>query len=161
MSDRRVRIHIGTQRLELLEGNERLVACPVSTAAKGAGERLGSEQTPRGMHRVRELIGAGAPSGAVFVARRPTGEIFTPELRATHPDRDWILTRVIWLSGMEPGRNLGGPVDTSERHIYIHGAPEDEPMSAPGSHGCIRMRNDDVVELFALLEVGTPVRIEE
>jgi lipoprotein-anchoring transpeptidase ErfK/SrfK len=127
----------------------------------GAGERIGSQQTPRGAHEVRELIGEGAPCGAVFVGRHATGEVCTRELRAANPDRDWILSRVIWLSGLEDGRNQGGEVDTYDRYIYIHGTPEDEAVGQPHSHGCIRMRNEDIIELFELLEIGTHVQIDE
>ena len=147
--------------MEVLE-EARVTACySVSTSAKGAGEQVGSEQTPRGAHEVRELIGEGAPSGAVFVGRCLTGETCTRELRAVNPHRDWILSRVIWLSGLETGRNAGGEVDTYDRYIYIHGTPDDEPVGEPRSHGCIRMRNEDVIELFELLEIGTLVQIDE
>jgi SAM-dependent methyltransferase len=161
VSDLWVRIRLRTQRLEVLEGARAIANYPVSTSAKGAGERAGSEQTPRGAHEVRELIGEGAPSGAVFVGRCPTGETCTSELRAANPHRDWILSRVIWLSGLDAGRNAGGEVDTYARYIYIHGTPDDEPIGEPRSHGCIRMRNADVIELFDRLEIGTLVRIEE
>jgi len=161
MSNRWVRIILRTQHLEVREGDRLIVCYPVSTSAKGAGERVGSEQTPRGAHEVRELIGAGAPSGAVFVGRCRTGETYTRELRTENPARDWILSRVIWLSGLEAGWNLGGEVDTYDRYIYIHGTPEDEPMGEPRSHGCVRMRNEDVINLFDLLVVGTLVQIEE
>jgi lipoprotein-anchoring transpeptidase ErfK/SrfK len=122
---------------------------------------MGSEQTPRGAHEVRELIGHGAPRGGVFVGREPTGEICTRELRASDPDRDWILSRVIRLAGLESGRNRGGEVDTFDRYIYIHGTPDDEPVGEPRSHGCVRMRNEDVLELFELLEIRTFVRVDE
>ncbi|MDE2905819.1 MAG: L,D-transpeptidase, partial [Acidobacteriota bacterium] len=132
------------QRLELrVQGGVRR-AYPVSTAANGPGEKEGSECTPRGRHVIRAKIGAGAAPGTVFVGRRPTGERYTPALGAAHPDRDWILTRILWLSGTETGRNRLGRVDTMRRYIYIHGCPDDIDMSVPGSHGCIRMRNDDV-----------------
>jgi hypothetical protein len=156
-----IRIRISTQLLELLEANEVVASYAVSTAVKGIGERMGSEQTPLGRHEVRELIGEGAPVGAVFVGRRATGEICTPELQAANSERDWILSRVIWLSGLEEGRNLGGEVDTFARYIYIHGAPDSEPVGEPRSHGCIRMRNSDVIALFDAIEIGTLVQIEE
>lgn len=133
---------------------------PVSTAAQGPGEIQGSGCTPRGAHLVRAKIGAGLPMGAVFQARRPTGEIYSAELRAAFPDRDWILTRILWLSGLEPGRNRLGEVDTMRRFIYIHGTPDSQPMGIPGSHGCIRMTNHDVAELFDRVAVGTRVEIE-
>jgi lipoprotein-anchoring transpeptidase ErfK/SrfK len=133
----------------------------VSTAAKGVGERNGSFQTPRGKHLIRAKIGAGQPPGSVFVARRPNGEIHSPELAARYPGRDWMLTRILWLSGCEPGFNRLGDVDTMRRFIYIHGSPETEAMGQPGSHGCIRMCNRDVIELFDLVPVYTPVEIVE
>jgi lipoprotein-anchoring transpeptidase ErfK/SrfK len=161
MQRRWIRIRIATQVLELLEGNEVVAGYAVSTAAKGVGERMGSEQTPRGKHEVKEMIGEGAPIGAVFVERQSTGEVCTPELRSAYPDRDWILSRVIWLGGLEDGRNRGGEVDTFARYIYIHGAPEGEPMGEPRSHGCIRMSNDDVIALFDAIEPGLLVQIYE
>jgi L,D-transpeptidase YbiS len=159
--ERWIRIRTATQVLELLDGDEVLARYPVSTAAKGVGERTGSEQTPRGAHEVKELIGEGAPVGAVFVGRRETGEICTPELQAGNPNRDWILSRVIWLDGLEEGRNRGGEVDTYARYIYIHGAPESEPMGEARSHGCIRMRNEDVIALFNAIETGMLVQIDD
>lgn len=131
----------------------------ISTAANGLGEQTGSECTPRGRHIIRAKIGAGAPQGAVFVGRRPTGEVWSPELAEQHPDRDWILTRILWLSGCEHGRNRLGAVDSMRRYIYIHGTPDTEPMGVPASHGCIRMRNTDIVELFDRVPVGCPVEI--
>lgn len=133
---------------------------PVSTARNGAGERNGSYCTPRGRHVIRARIGAGLPDGAVLVSRRPTGEVYTPALGAGNPRRDWILTRILWLSGCEPGVNRLGEVDTMRRYIYIHGTPDDTAMGAPGSHGCIRMRNRDIRELFDLVPAGTPVEIQ-
>lgn len=159
--DRRIEVSIGQQRLWLLEGERVLREYPVSTAANGPGEVSGSECTPRGRHRIRIKVGAGCPENAVFVGRRPTGESYTPALRDEHPKRDWILTRILWLIGLEPGRNRGGQVDTLRRYIYIHGAPDDIPMGQPGSHGCIRLRNRNMVELFDLVEAGTPVDIRE
>ena len=120
-----------------------------------------SEKTPCGLHTVRAKIGAGAPEGAVFAGRRPTGEICTPELYRGDPERDWILTRILWLSGLEPGRNRLGNVDSMQRYIYIHGTPEDFALGTPASHGCVRMSNADVIELFDEVEVGTLVEVEE
>jgi len=135
------------------------VIYPVSTALNGAGERNGSGCTPRGKHRIRAVIGAGQPLNTVFVGRRPTGEILTPELAARYPERDWILTRILWLSGCEPGRNRLGQVDSFRRFIYIHGTPDSEPMGVPKSHGCVRMRNNQVEELFSQVQPGTPIYI--
>jgi len=131
----------------------------VSTALNGPGERRGSLCTPRGRHVVRAKIGAGQPLNAVFVSRRPTGEIYTPELGAQFPERDWILTRILWLSGCEIGFNRLGDVDTMRRFVYIHGSPDSVPMGRPGSIGCVRMRNADIVELFERVGAGTPVEI--
>ncbi|TAK44988.1 MAG: L,D-transpeptidase [Betaproteobacteria bacterium] len=156
---KRIEISIPRQSLALLEGGRVLGRYPVSTAKNGPGEQNGSLCTPRGRHVVRAKIGAGQPPGAVFVRRRPTGEIWTPALHAQYPGRDWILTRILWLSGCEPGRNRLGQVDTMRRYIYIHGSPDTAAMGQPGSIGCIRMRNADVVELFELVPPYTPVDI--
>lgn len=157
----RIDIDLGAQRLALHRPGQPLRHWPVSTARNGAGEQLDSNRTPRGRHVVRARIGAGLPVGAVLVGRRPTGEIWSPELAREHPGRDWILTRILWLSGLEPGRNRLGEVDTMRRYIYIHGTPDDQPVGAPASHGCIRMRNADVIELFDLVPAGTEVMIRE
>lgn len=133
----------------------------ISTAKAGVGEQSGSYQTPRGQHLIRAKIGAGEPENTVFVRRRPTGEIWSPQLSEEFPGRDWILTRILWLSGLEPGCNRLGCVDTMRRYIYIHGSPDTAEMGIPGSHGCIRMRNADICELFDLLPCYTPVEITE
>ena len=137
------------------------ISFPVSTAIKGAGELADSFKTPRGSHYIRACIGDGMPPGSVFVGRRPTGEIYSDALAAEHPDRDWILSRILWLCGREPGRNRLGRVDSMRRYIYIHGTPDSEPMGVPASHGCIRMRNQDVISLFAMVAPGTLVEISE
>jgi len=158
----RIRISIAAQRLTLFDDTGAVAASyPVSTARNGPGERRGSHCTPRGRHIVRAKIGAGAPLNTVFVGRRPTGEIWSPTLAAAHPGRDWILTRILWLSGCEPGFNRLGEVDTMRRYIYIHGSPDPVPMGSPGSIGCVRMRNADIVALFDLVPAGTPVEIVE
>jgi len=133
---------------------------PVSTSKNGLGEKNGSFRTPRGLHIVRAKIGAGQPLGAVFVRRRPTGEVWTPALHAANPGRDWMLTRILWLSGCEPGFNRLREVDTMRRYIYIHGSPDQAEMGKPGSIGCIRMRNADIVELFEIVPPFTPVEIK-
>jgi L,D-transpeptidase YbiS len=133
---------------------------PISSAKNGVGEQNGSYCTPRGRHLIRAKVGAGQPLNAVFVERRPTGEIYSPELASRHPGRDWILTRILWLSGCEPGFNRLGKVDTMRRAIYIHGSPDSAQMGEPGSHGCIRMRNQDIVELFDLVPIRTLVEIQ-
>jgi lipoprotein-anchoring transpeptidase ErfK/SrfK len=157
-----IEISIAEQTLTVTDGHdEPLAQYAVSTALKGAGEKKGSYCTPRGEHIVRAKIGAGAPVDSVFVGRRPSGEVWTPELGREHPGRDWILTRILWLSGCELGINRLGNVDSMQRYIYIHGTPDTETMGEPHSHGCIRMRNSDVVALFDLVPVGTKVFILE
>ena len=158
----RIRISLPEQTLELHDDRGALLArYPVSTAERGGGERSGSLCTPRGRHIVRAKIGAGAAPNTVFVGRRPTGEVYSADLAARFPDRDWILTRILWLSGCEVGRNRLGNVDTMRRYIYIHGSPDTVCMGRPGSIGCIRMRNADIVELFDRVPPGTPVLIRE
>jgi lipoprotein-anchoring transpeptidase ErfK/SrfK len=154
-----VRVSLTEQTLTLERGGEVVKVYAVSTSKHGAGERNGSFQTPRGRHVVRAKIGAGAPLNAVFRGRRPTGEIYSAELERAEPHRDWILTRILWLSGTEVGKNRLGNVDTMRRYIYIHGAPDTEPLGVPGSIGCIRMANRDVAELFDLVPAGTVVDI--
>lgn len=154
-----LRISINAQLLSVLENGNIKAEYPVSTALNGVGQVRGSGQTPLGMHRIRIGIGGGAEPGTVFVGRRPTGEIYTSALAAAHPDRDWILTRILWLTGMEPGFNRGGRVDTLSRYIYIHGTPDSEPMGVPRSHGCIRMRNQAIIEVFNQVERGCFVEI--
>jgi lipoprotein-anchoring transpeptidase ErfK/SrfK len=156
---RQILVDIPTQTLALLEEGRALARYPVSTGIRGVGERNGSGCTPRGLHRVRMRIGDGCPPGTVFRARRPTGEVYDEALAAANPGRDWILTRILWLTGCEPGRNRGGCVDTLRRFIYIHGCPDSEPMGEPRSHGCIRMRNPDLVALFDATPLGTTVEI--
>lgn len=133
----------------------------ISTASNGAGELLDSQCTPRGGHIVRAKIGAGCPVNAVFVGRRATGEIYSSEMRRRYPDRDWILTRILWLSGCQVGFNRLGRVDTMRRYIYIHGAPDDDKMGMPSSHGCVKMDNRDVLALFDQVDPGVSVMIEE
>jgi lipoprotein-anchoring transpeptidase ErfK/SrfK len=157
----KIEIDIASQQLVLLEDHTTLRTYSVSTAKKGAGEKNGSFCTPRGRHIVRAKIGAGQPANTVFVRRRPTGELWSPELHARYPGRDWMLTRILWLSGCEPGRNRLGDVDTMRRYIYLHGSPDTAEMGKPGSIGCVRMRNRDIVELFDLVPPYTPVEIRE
>lgn len=159
MTTGRIEVELASQRLRLYQGERLRRSFPVSTAANGPGERQGSGCTPRGRHRVRIAIGRGCPPGAVFRGRRWTGEVYSPALAAAQPGRDWILTRILWLTGLEPGRNRGGDVDTLRRFIYIHGCPGGEPMGIPRSHGCIRMRDADLIALCDLAGPGTLVDI--
>jgi lipoprotein-anchoring transpeptidase ErfK/SrfK len=158
----KINIRIPTQELDLLDDAGRLLRrYAVSTAANGVGEISGSYCTPRGKHIIRARIGTGQPENTVFVGRRPTGEIYTPELGARFPGRDWILTRILWLSGCEVGFNRLGKCDTMRRYIYIHGTPDSVQLGIPDSHGCIRMRNADLIELFDIVPAGTAVEIFE
>lgn len=158
--ERFIDIDIPSQTLKLRDRADRvLMQTLVSTAKNGAGERTDSECTPTGQHVIRACIGAGVPANTVFVSRRPTGELYSPGLRALYPQRDWILTRILWLSGLEPGKNRFGEVDTMRRYIYIHGAPDEDPMGVPSSHGCIKMRNSEIIALFDLVAPGTRVLI--
>lgn len=156
----RIEVDVPSQRLRLFsDDDDVLMERSISTARNGVGEVRDSECTPRGRHVVRAKIGAGAPPNTVFNSRRPTGELYSPALRAENPRRDWILTRILWLSGCEPGFNRLGRVDTMRRFIYIHGAPDEDVMGRVSSRGCIKMRNRDIIELFDLVPVGTPVQI--
>lgn len=155
-----INIHIAAQELELFDGQGQIIRrYRISSAKNGTGQENGSFRTPLGKHIIRAKIGAGQPTNTVFVRRRPTGEIYSPQLAKQFPKRDWILTRILWLSGCEPGFNRLGSVDTMRRYIYIHGTPDSVEMGTPGSIGCIRMRNSDLLELFDFVDAGTPVDI--
>ena len=154
-------ISIADQLLYGFSSGELLIRLPVSTALNGPGEINGSGCTPRGLHQIRAKIGAGLPQGAVLRGRRWTGEVWNAELHAQFPGRDWILSRILWLSGCEPGQNRLGRVDSFRRYIYLHGTPDSEPMGVPLSHGCIRLRNTDALELFDLVPIHCAVRIDE
>lgn len=159
MLKRHIEVSIPEQRLRLFEGEAVLMDVLVSTAANGPGEQEGSECTPRGWHQIRAKIGQGCPEDTVFRGRRPTGEFYTPQLAQEYPERDWILTRILWLSGLEPGRNRLGKVDTMRRYVYIHGCPDEHAMGVPSSHGCVKMRNRELIELFDQVETGTRVLV--
>lgn len=157
----KIQIDVPKQELVVRDGGSKVLkSYSVSTAKRGVGEKNGSLCTPRGSHIVRAKIGTGQPPNAVFVRRRPTGEVWTPQMHEKYPGRDWILTRILWLSGCEPGRNRLGDVDTMRRYIYIHGSPDTAQMGKPGSIGCVRMRNRDIIELFDLVPPYTPVDIK-
>lgn len=158
----KINIYIAIQQLELLDDIGRVFRrYKISSAANGVGEVRGSYCTPRGLHVIRAKIGAGCAANTVFVGRRATGEIYSPELGACFPDRDWILTRILWLSGCEVGFNRLGDNDTMRRYIYIHGTPDTVQLGETGSHGCIRMGNADLIELFDWVSTGTTVEIFE
>lgn len=156
-----LKMTLSTQELVVYENDHPSKKYLVSTGKNGVGEIYGSGKTPRGWHVLRAKIGEGQPVNTVFVERRPTGEIFTPDLKIQFPERDWILTRIFWLSGLEVGKNRLGNVDTMRRFIYIHGSPDDVVMGVPGSKGCIRMRNQDLLELFQQVPARAKLLIVE
>ncbi len=156
-----IEVSIKEQSLTLYDQGKQLKQYSVSTAKNGSGELMDSECTPCGVHFISEKIGEGTEKNSVFVGRLETGEIYESALRELHPERDWILTRILWLSGTEEGKNKGHNVDSHDRYIYIHGSPDDVDMGQPGSRGCVRMRNDDIIELFEMIEVGTEVVIDD
>ena len=156
----KIDITIATQQLDLLNDDGKIIRqYRISSAKNGTGQENGSFCTPLGKHVIRAKIGADQPVNTVFIKRRPTGEIYTPQLAQQFPKRDWILTRILWLCGCEPGFNRFGSVDTMRRYIYIHGTPDSVEMGKPGSIGCIRMRNSDLLELFDWVDAGTQVNI--
>lgn len=159
MSTKWIYVNTQAQQLFLYDSKDVIAQYPVSTAKNGLGEVQGSEKTPRGWHCVEKKIGADAPLNTVFKGRVPTGEIYSAELAALYPTRDWILTRILWLSGLEEGKNKGDIVDTFARYIYIHGAPDTGSFDVPSSHGCVRMRNVDLVTLFDAVDEKTRVYI--
>lgn len=157
-----INVDVPTQTLTVTQtGDKILMRVKVATARNGVGEKRGSECTPRGQHYIRAKIGGGLPENAVLVSRRPTGERYSPQLRTLYPNRDWILTRILWLCGLERGKNRLGDVDTMRRYVYIHGCPDEDPMGTPSSRGCIKMRNSELVQLFDLVPAGTPVVIKD
>ncbi len=154
-------ICIASQQLTVYEEGNKVLRYPVSTAKNGAGELMGSECTPTGWHRIRAKIGEGQPLNAVFIGRRATGEIYSSDLGKQYPQRDWILTRILWLGGLEPGKNRYGKVDSTWRYIYIHGCPDELMNGSADSHGCIRMKNADVLDLFNRVDSRYMVYIHE
>ena len=157
--DKHIDIDINKQQLTLLQGDTVIAVYAVSTAKNGVGQNNGSECTPLGLHCVDAKIGSNAAENTVFIGRQESGEIFNEELKQKNPDRDWILTRILWLSGLEQGKNRGGEVDTKGRYIYIHGCPDSDSFATPSSHGCVKMRNKDIIELFENVDADTRVLI--
>jgi lipoprotein-anchoring transpeptidase ErfK/SrfK len=156
----KIHIRITQQQLDLIDDEDKIVCnYLISSAKNGVGQQRGSFCTPLGKHVIRAKIGDHQPINTVFIKRRPTGEIYTPELGIRYSGRDWILTRILWLSGCEIGFNRLGSVDTMRRYIYIHGSPDGVEMGKPGSIGCIRMHNNDLLDLFERVAVGTPTEI--
>jgi len=158
----RIVVSVSRQSLEGFDNEKSLVfEGKIATAKNGTGQLMNSECTPLGEHRIRAKIGSGLAVNTVFIGRRPTGELYSPELAEKFPNRDWILTRILWLCGNEVGHNRRGKVDTQRRYIYIHGAPDSHAMGVPSSHGCIKMRNEDMIALFDQVQIGTQVCIQE
>lgn len=160
LASRYLYVSVAKQRLKLIDNGEILFDVKIATGKNGVGEQSGSECTPRGWHKVRAKIGANCPENTVFIGRRPTGELWSEQLQEKYPGKDWILTRIMWLSGLEVGFNRLGKQDTMRRYIYIHGCPDNNPMGIPSSHGCIKMRNSEVIALFDQIDVGIAVFIE-
>ena len=157
-----IKINVTEQQLSLLDEDGKVLQhYPVSTSKYGTGCRNGSEQTPLGLHRIKDKLGGAMPINEVFIGRLPHGNLEECEERGVELPDDVIMSRIMWLEGMEPGRNQGGYVDTYQRYIYIHGTNHEESIGTPRSIGCIRMRNQDIVDLFRLVEVGSEVLIEE
>ncbi|MAZ39627.1 MAG: L,D-transpeptidase [Legionellales bacterium] len=156
-----VEISINKQQMLVYKNKVLFKTYLISTAKNGVGEQYGSECTPRGIHQIRAKIGTNQPENTVFFRRRPNGEVYTPAYAQTQPqNRDWIITRILWLSGLEPDKNRFGSVDTARRKIYIHGTPDEKLLGKPGSRGCIRMGNRDIMEFFDFIPVRTIVDIQ-
>ena len=155
-------VNISDKTLSLISTNDNktLKTYSINTSHVGPGELSGSNCTPRGKHIVRAKIGTDAPENTIFRGRRPTGEIYKAGMRDEYPKRDWILSRILWLSGKEPGKNRLGNVDTMRRYIYIHGCPDEYEMGRDSTIGCINMKNDDLIELFDTIPVYTQVNIK-
>ncbi|MDF1683358.1 MAG: L,D-transpeptidase [Legionellaceae bacterium] len=160
MVNQHIAINSEHQQMLCYENDLLSYTYPISTGKNGLGEQQDSECTPRGLHQIHSIVGTRHAINSVFVARVWTGELYTPELAQNFPERDWILTRILRLQGLESGRNQGGDVDTFERYIYIHGTPDITVLGVPGSRGCVRMNNQDIVALADWVNVGTHVFIE-
>lgn len=157
-----ININVTQQQLRLLDEEGHLLhQYPVSTSKYGTGNENGSEKTPLGLHRIKHKLGGAMPVNEVYIGRVPHGNLEECVQQGVDLPDDVIMSRIMWLEGMEPGRNQGGYVDSYQRYIYIHGTNHEENIGTPSSIGCIRMCNADVVEMFRLVEVGSEVLIEE
>jgi hypothetical protein len=157
-----IRINVSEQKLYLLDEDGAIQReFPVSTSKYGVGNENGSEKTPLGLHRIRDKIGGSLPINMVLIGREPKGLLEDCVKQGIELPEDVITSRILWLEGMEPGKNQGGYVDTYNRYIYIHGTSEENKIGTPASIGCVRMRNRDVIDLYRLVEIGTEVLIEE
>ncbi|QDP72832.1 L,D-transpeptidase [Legionella israelensis] len=153
-------ISTATQQMHCYENDQLVYTYSVSTAKNGLGEMRGSECTPRGWHTIHSIIGFEHEINSVFVGRKWTGEIYSEKLAEQYPGRDWILTRILRLDGLEDGRNKGGDMDSLQRFIYIHGTPDSTLLGQRGSRGCIRMRNLEIIELANWVSAGSYIYIE-
>lgn len=157
-AQRAVWVCVDQQMFRIIENGDVIWQAQCSTAANGTGSQSGSYKTPLGWHRVAEKYGSRAAWGQEFVARRPTRTVWQP---GDDTEKDMVLTRILWLDGLEPGRNKGGEVDSYHRYIYIHGTNGEEDIGTPASMGCVRLLNDDVIEAYELIPVDTRVLITE
>ncbi len=158
----RIEVDISKQQLYLYcryadSDQEQVKTYPVSTSKYGIGNRAGSDKTPLGQHRIENKFGDGAPAGMIFKARRATGRIAEMNVKGAG---DLVTTRIMWLKGLEPGKNRGRGIDSHKRYIYIHGTAEENKIGQPASHGCVRMYNSDVIDLFDRVPEGTKVYIK-
>lgn len=153
-------VSVNDQTLKGYKEDKLIFTYTVSTGKNGVGEEMNSECTPRGWHQIYSILGLENEINSVFVARKWTGEVYSDELARNNPGRDWILTRIMQLEGLEPGRNKGGTVDSLKRYIYIHGTPDSTPLGVAGSRGCIRMRNNEIIELAQWVTTDTLVYIQ-
>lgn len=151
---------LSEQKLYVMRDNQIFKQYPISSSKFGIGSEAGSNKTPLGKHIVREKIGAGAPINTIFKSRVDTKKIAQVCLEPKDTGHDYVTTRILWLEGIEEGINKGNGIDSYRRNIYIHGTPEEGLIGTPASHGCIRMRNKDVMELFDLIPTGTKVEIK-
>jgi lipoprotein-anchoring transpeptidase ErfK/SrfK len=155
-----MKVSVSQQKLFLMNKLDTLRSYDISTSKYGLGSESGSHKTPLGLHRVVEKYGDSAPEGTIFKSRINTGRIAEIEMRPQTTKLDYVTTRILWLDGMEPGKNKGGNVDSYHRYIYIHGTHEEGLIGRPASKGCIRMRNNEVIELHELVPIGTTIRID-
>ena len=155
--DKFIYIGVKRQKLYLFEANLISKIYKVSTSSKGAGNEISSYKTPLGMHYIYEKIGDNAPIGTLFINKKNTNKIIKIDSLTMHKNKDEITTRLMSLMGKEMNINKGGSVDSFKRGIYIHGTSNEKTIGQPSSHGCIRMKNNDIVELFNIVDKQTPV----
>lgn len=155
-----LQVSVAKQQMTLYELGRPVQTFRISTSMVGTGSRMGSIRTPLGRHRICRMVGDGLVAGAVLRGAKPTGEVAQIFIDTTNVEDDLVTTRILWLEGLEPGRNRGGLVDSYHRYIYIHGTPEEGLIGQPASHGCLRMYNRDVIALYNRIRLGSLVIIE-